>query len=60
MKGKRNAVAKAAFCLLLSLAVALANITFLSPQQLPELKAAAAEVHIYADTPGMNCLPNIH
>lgn len=52
MKGKRNAVAKAAFCLLLSLAVALANIMFLPPQQLLEVKAAASEVHIYADTPG--------
>ncbi len=52
MKGRWNTIGKAALCLVLSLAMVLANMMFLAPQQLPEVKAAAAEVHVYADTPG--------
>ncbi len=52
MKGRRNVAAKAALCLALSLAMVLANMVILSPQQLSEVKAAAGEVHVYADTPG--------
>lgn len=51
MKGRWNLAAKPVLCLALSVAMVLAYIVFLVPQQLA-VEAAAAEVHVYADTPG--------